>query len=217
MRYGESWDVQSDFVAIKEIDKTCIKGNETGIPAGMKSFFAAAQLVYGDRKTVSLIYDDISHEGTVYINKTNRCKLHWQKDFAASVIDYCKIGDNLRFERIADDTYNISIIKNETDQGETNNIEVHEGIDNDTAASRINEQQKKQPPAAEKQAQEERERQLQARAEAENQKKMDRMSLETKVMTMILELQTMKGLFKFFKRRKLRKEIEALQKQLQTM
>lgn len=106
-----SWEILSEKVAVKQVDKSVIDYSETGIPIEIRKFWRAEDLVQGGIKNIQLYYRGVYYRARIHMeNRTSmRTKLSWTKDLTKN-IDLKHGYPGIRFERLGDDTYRVDFI-----------------------------------------------------------------------------------------------------------
>lgn len=111
-----SWIINGD-IAVKEIDKSVIDYQGTGIPHGIRKFWNAENMEPGSRKPVTLVMDDTTFSAKLEMRK-NRTRLFWHADFR----DAAKFGiyadeksrvilkPYILFKRIENSQYGVDIL-----------------------------------------------------------------------------------------------------------
>ncbi len=79
-----SWEILSDKIAIKTMDKSSILNNGTIIPQKIRVFFGVDSLQKGQSKNIVLIYKEKSYEAKIEMDSIDspRARLFWKSDFA---------------------------------------------------------------------------------------------------------------------------------------
>jgi 5-methylcytosine-specific restriction protein A len=124
-----SWDVLSDDVAIKHMDKSSFLHHGTGIPREIASFFELPENGLLAPKPIQLMLGTTIYEAHIHMDAANsRYRLFWKTDFADQLIErfpyiYRKHALNeeyddenpvMRFERTQQDLYRIALIESAT-------------------------------------------------------------------------------------------------------
>jgi len=85
-----SWDIRSERVAIKEMDKSAFLHHGTGIPIQVRKFFDANNIPEGEKREIVLIYNGVEFPAHIEMSKlrshmgrsvARETRLFWRKDF----------------------------------------------------------------------------------------------------------------------------------------
>jgi hypothetical protein len=83
-----SWDVLSDDVAIKHLDKSSFLYRGTGIPREIASFFELPENGLLAPKPIQLMLGTTIYEAHIHMDAVNsRYRLFWKTDFADQLIE----------------------------------------------------------------------------------------------------------------------------------
>lgn len=127
-----SWTIESRSVAIKQCDKSVFEHHGSGIPRDICWFFGANTLEVGAKRAIKLVYEGKEYDAYIRRekNEIGQIQMFWYKNLGVALREYNVPGNypRLRFERIGDDVYYISL----QDEVKQNNsaIEVENLIDN---------------------------------------------------------------------------------------
>jgi 5-methylcytosine-specific restriction protein A len=121
-----SWDVLSEDVAMKHMDKSTFLHHGTRIPRETASFFALPETGLIAPKPIHLMFGAVLYEAHIHMDAVNSSyRLFWKTDFADQLIErfpyiYRKHALNeelddenpvMRFERTRQDVYKIDLIE----------------------------------------------------------------------------------------------------------
>ncbi len=124
-----SWDILSDDVAIKHMDKSAFMHHGTGIPKEIAFFFDLPENSFIAPKPIQLMFGANTYNAHIQLDAVqSRYRLFWKTDFADQLIEqfpyfYRKYALNeefvdevpsMRFERIKPDTFKIDFIESAT-------------------------------------------------------------------------------------------------------
>jgi 5-methylcytosine-specific restriction protein A len=76
-----SWEVLSENVAVKHMDKSSFIHHGTGIPSQIRRFFNITNLTMGDHKEIIIHFNSNRYEAYFAATKFNRTRLFWKQDF----------------------------------------------------------------------------------------------------------------------------------------
>lgn len=121
-----SWDVLSEDVALKHMDRSSFLHREVSIPREIAPFFRMYEEGLPAIRTVSLVLGPIAYEAHIHLDETHaRCRLFWKTDFSEQLIDrfpyvyrqYALKEESdgekpvIRFQRIGQDAYRIDLME----------------------------------------------------------------------------------------------------------
>jgi len=99
---GYTWTVLSGDVMYKRIDKTLVNEKWTGVPKEIVSFFAGYDLMYGDEKEISLIFNGEIFKTKIYCGKNGRSRLLFHELYQILKLNKLAVDfDSIWFERIS--------------------------------------------------------------------------------------------------------------------
>ena len=126
---SHSWEVLSNSIAIKHLDKSAFHHHGTGIPAEIRPFFGLEDFLEGENRPTTLLYKGKSFSARFYVDPIKRLRLFWKADFDDVLkkelpgwferfSESEEVNDEppvMRFEVLASDkdTYSIEFISNE--------------------------------------------------------------------------------------------------------
>lgn len=114
-----SWNVLNLNTAIKNTDKSVFCHNGTAIPLAITRFFKINNLNAGQKKEITLLYNNITYNA--YFTKDNyqRVRLYWYSDFSNDLNnaykDFNEVYPNMIFKYINGNTYKIFLENSYTD------------------------------------------------------------------------------------------------------
>ena len=84
---SHSWEVISEEIAIKELDKSTFLHHGTGIPKEVRRFFSAMDMKRGERREIVLEYKQRVYHGRLEMDKHSspRSRLLWKADFSETI------------------------------------------------------------------------------------------------------------------------------------
>ena len=133
-----SWDVMSEDVAIKHMDKSTFLHHEISIPREIVSFFSLPEKGLPEPRLIQLMLGPGAYDAHIHMDQMgSRYRLYWKTDFSEQIIDrfpyiYRKYALDeefdeekpvMRFERMDQDVYRIDLIESAA---------THEDIGTDT-------------------------------------------------------------------------------------
>lgn len=101
-----SWDIFSDTQISKNIDKSALSYNGSGIPVEIRSFFNVESLLPGESKTIILCHEEEDYEAYIEMekdehqNRIPRTRMFWEKKLGEIIREFCKLPEGayeLRF------------------------------------------------------------------------------------------------------------------------
>ncbi|WP_297523322.1 hypothetical protein [uncultured Clostridium sp.] len=78
----DSWEVLSDRTIFKKMDKSIFASRESGIPKDIRTFFEVEGLKYGDKKELSVYYNERIFDADIRVDIKNRTKIYWKASLA---------------------------------------------------------------------------------------------------------------------------------------
>ncbi|MEG2354131.1 MAG: hypothetical protein RSB70_05790 [Clostridium sp.] len=100
---SDSWIIILDEIAIKLIDKSFLKYNESGIPKDIRGYFEIKDLKKRDSIDIKLKFNNIEYKALLNMAVDSRSKIRWSKE----------LGEVLRYKfQIKDDELDNWINKN---------------------------------------------------------------------------------------------------------
>ncbi|GEM_PF-741803 len=121
-----SWDILSEDVALKHMDKSTFLHHEMSIPREIVPFFNLPDKGLPTPRPVRLMLDSTAYDAHIHMDSLGaRCRLFWKTDFSEKLIDrfpyvyrqYALDEESdeerpvMRFERIGKDEYRIDLIE----------------------------------------------------------------------------------------------------------
>ena len=110
-----SWEIVSETIAIKQCDKSVFERHVSAISHEINWFFRADSLDSGTKRNIKLLYGGKEYDAYIEREKheLSRTRIFWHKDLGDEFADYNEPGNypRLKFERIADDVYDISVLE----------------------------------------------------------------------------------------------------------
>lgn len=79
-----SWEVLSDDVAVKKMDKSAFLHHGTGVPRNVASFFGHIPL--SDGKDITLVYDGNEFPARLAFDPKHRVRIFWRQDLSEIII-----------------------------------------------------------------------------------------------------------------------------------
>ena len=126
---SHSWEVLSNSIAIKHLDKSAFHHHGTGIPAEIRPFFGLEDFLEGENRPTTLLYKGKSFSARFYVDPIKRLRLFWKANFDDVLkkelpgwferfSESEEVNDEppvMRFEKLTSekDTYSIEFISNE--------------------------------------------------------------------------------------------------------
>ena len=83
----DSWEVLSDRIIFKTMDKSVFASKQSGIPIGIRGFFEVEGFEYGDEKELCIYYNEGMFDADIRVDPQNRTKIYWKSDLAAIIDD----------------------------------------------------------------------------------------------------------------------------------
>lgn len=77
-----SWVIDGQH-AIKYLDKSALLHRETGIPKDIAPYFRLDETIGRNKRSITLLYNDVAYEATLQMDTMKRFKLLWKKDFGS--------------------------------------------------------------------------------------------------------------------------------------
>lgn len=113
-----SWKIINSDIAIKKTDCSVYKYHGTGIPKDTKWFWNIEDMQKGERRDISLIYNDKKYKAYIKIESSNtmRARMFWSSGLIrdlGGVHNYLNNIDEfpeMRFERYGNDQYKIELL-----------------------------------------------------------------------------------------------------------
>ncbi len=121
-----SWDVLSEDVALKHMDRSTFLHREMSVPREIVSFFGLPAKGLSEPMPVQLVLGSVAYDAHIHMDQMgSRYRLLWKTDFSEQIIDrfpyvYRKYALNeefdeerpvMRFERIGKDVYRVDLIE----------------------------------------------------------------------------------------------------------
>lgn len=107
-----SWRIIDDHSATKQCDKSFFEHCGTGVPQDICWFFGVDGLNPGDRKDVTLFYDNKAYAANFIVDQYSRVRLFWEKALGNSVAGYKGINPYplALYEKVDDTHYNVRML-----------------------------------------------------------------------------------------------------------
>lgn len=107
----DSWEILDENTAIKYCDKSFFDYRGSGVPKGICWFFGAENMNLGESRTVWLIYNGVQYQGNIKNESTDRrrVRIFWSTELGNLFNAYNVPEATAIFNKIADDTYEVSI------------------------------------------------------------------------------------------------------------
>lgn len=83
-----SWEIFNRNTATKQCDKSFFEYNGTGVPKDIKWFFGVENLSQGEKKDISIRFNETSYSAYFTIDKLDRARLFWSKELGEAVSIY---------------------------------------------------------------------------------------------------------------------------------
>ena len=107
----DSWEIIDESTAIKHCDKSFFDYKGSGVPKGICWFFGAEDMDLSESRTIRLIYNGVSYQGSIKNESTDRrrVRIFWSTELG-NLFNAFNVPDAAAtFKKIAADTYEVSI------------------------------------------------------------------------------------------------------------
>ena len=107
----DSWEIIDENTAIKHCDKSFFDYKGSGVPKGICWFFGAEDMDLSESRTIRLIYNGVSYQGSIKNESTDRrrVRIFWSTELG-NLFNAFNVPDAAAtFKKIAADTYEVSI------------------------------------------------------------------------------------------------------------
>ena len=115
-KHGEfySWNVINETTMIKKGDKSFFEHKGSGVPKEVKWFFDAVNMQHGNRKDITLLYEDKEYAGRIEIDPMQRCRIFWHTDLGNKFKTYYREDNGeyplIRFQKIENGRYEVEFL-----------------------------------------------------------------------------------------------------------
>ncbi|MEQ8154932.1 MAG: DUF3883 domain-containing protein [Clostridiaceae bacterium] len=116
-----SWIIQSEYLFIKNMDRSVFLHYGTGIPREIRSFFEVSDIEPNEKRDITIKHRGVEYRAYIECDKINRTRLFWYSDFSFIINEklrnwgqyYKKAKENpdiypeMQFIKEKEDLYNI--------------------------------------------------------------------------------------------------------------